>query len=91
MAKTNQTNIWEYKTGSGKTVCTEHPAAFPEQLAGDHIASWSNEGDVVCDPFNGSGTTTKVARDMGRKFIGIEANADYIAIAERRLQQQVLF
>lgn len=84
-------NIWEYKTGSGKTICTDHPAAFPEQLAMDHIVSWSNEGDVVLDPFNGSGTTTKVAMELSRHFVGIEVNAEYVEIAERRLLQKVLF
>lgn len=84
-------NIWEYKTGNGKTVSTDHPAAFPEQLAADHIHSWSNEGDIVLDPFNGSGTTTKMAMVMGRRYIGIEINAEYVAIAESRLRQKVMF
>jgi DNA modification methylase len=83
-------NIWDYGTGSGKTDTTDHPAAFPDDLARDHILSWSNEGDIVLDPFNGSGTTTKMAREMGRKYIGIEVNPDYCKIAEARLKQQLL-
>lgn len=67
-----------------------HPASFPESLARDHILSWSNEGDTILDPFNGSGTTTKMAREMGRKFIGIEINQEYCEIAERRISQQLL-
>tara|TARA_R110000868_G_scaffold411061_1_gene701573 strand:+ start:760 stop:1557 length:798 start_codon:yes stop_codon:yes gene_type:complete len=67
-----------------------HPAPFPEALARDHILSWSNEGDIVLDPFSGSGTTAKMARLMGRQFIGIEINPEYCAIARKRLRQQVL-
>ena len=79
---------WNSKTGEANA----HPAPFPEALARDHILSWSNEGeDIVLDPFNGSGTTTKMAREMGRRFIGIEINPDYCEIARKRLAQQVLF
>lgn len=63
-----------------------HPAIFPEALARDHILSWSNEGDTVFDPFLGSGTTGKMALAHGRKFIGIERDADYFDIACRRIQ-----
>ena len=70
---------------------SRHPACFPEALARDHILSWSNEGDVVLDCFNGSGTTTKMARAMGRRGIGIEINRDYCEIAANRLRQKVLF
>ena len=48
----------------------EHPAVFPEQLANDHIISWSNEGDLVYDPFMGSGTTAKMAILNKRNWIG---------------------
>ena len=67
-----------------------HPAIFPEALARDHILSWSNEGDIVLDPFNGSGTTTKMARLMGRRFIGVEVNPEYCNIAQKRLAQKLL-
>jgi len=63
----------------------EHPAVFPEQLASDHIKSWSNCGDKVFDPFMGSGTTGKMAALNGRNFIGIELDADYFKIAEKRI------
>ena len=63
----------------------EHPAVFPEQLAQDHILSWSKAGDVVFDPFMGSGTTGKMAMLNGRRFIGIELDADYFKIAENRI------
>ena len=65
----------------------EHPAMFPEQLANDHIISWSNPSDVVLDPFMGSGTTGKMAILNGRDFIGIELDADYFKIAERRIAE----
>ncbi len=65
-------NIWSYAVGVEKDNRGIHPAIFPEQLANDHIISWSNEGDTVFDPFLGSGTTGKMALLNGRKIIGIE-------------------
>mgnify|MGYP003553997341 CR=1 FL=1 len=87
-------NIWRYVTGGGRigdAIAHSHPAPFPEALARDHIMSWSNEGDVVLDPFSGSGTTAKMAKHNGRRFIGIEVNPEYVEIAEKRLMQQLLF
>jgi DNA modification methylase len=81
-------NVWD--CGSVKTRPLLHPAPFPESLARDHILSWSNEGDTVLDPFNGSGTTTKMAKATGRKAIGIEVNEEYLAIQVNRLRQEVL-
>lgn len=75
-------NIWEYGVGGGKT---GHPAVFPEKLANDHIISWSNEGDVVFDPFMGSGTTGKMAKLNNREFIGIEKVEEYFKIAQDRI------
>jgi site-specific DNA-methyltransferase (adenine-specific) len=60
---------------------------FPEQLAQDHILTWSNEGDTVLDCFMGSGTTGKMAVLNGRNFIGIELNAEYFEIAKRRISE----
>ena len=68
---------------------TNHPATFPEALARDHILSWSNEGDIALDPFSGSGTTAKMAKHNGRRYIGIEINPEYCEIAAKRLEQQV--
>ena len=88
-------NIWTYPCGNGKSTMDkyafEHPAMFPEALARDHILSWSNPGDVVLDPFNGSGTTMKMAKENGRRGIGIEINEKYCDIAVKRLAQGVLF
>lgn len=77
-------NIWAYPVGSDRS---GHPAVFPEQLAADHIASWSNPGDTVLDPFLGSGTTGKMAILAGRKFIGIEISDEYLGIARKRIEQ----
>ena len=63
-----------------------HPAVFPEQLANDHIISWSNEGDVVLDPFSGSGTTHKMALLNNRRFIGFEISQEYVDIERKRLE-----
>lgn len=76
-------NIFEYSIGGGKT---GHPAVFPDKLANDHIISWSNEGDIVFDPFMGSGTTGKMAILNNRKFIGIEKVEDYFQIAKNRIE-----
>lgn len=63
---------------------------FPEDLAKDHIISWSNEGDIVLDPFSGAGTTAKMARNAGRKYIGIEISPEYCEIANKRMRQKLL-
>ena len=76
-------NIWEIAIAQNKT---SHPAVFPEQLANDHIISWSNEGDIVFDPFMGSGTTAKVAQMLNRRWIGIELSEDYCEIIKNRLE-----
>jgi len=78
-------NIWSYAVGVEKDNKGIHPAIFPEQLANDHIISWSNEGDTVLDCFMGSGTTGKMALLNNRKFIGIEKDAGYFEIAKQRL------
>ncbi len=63
---------------------SKHPATFPEQLANDHIISWSNDGDLVYDPFIGSGTTAKMAKLNNRNFIGSEISKEYCDIAKQR-------
>jgi DNA modification methylase len=76
-------NIWKYTTSFNDK--TGHPAVFPEQLAYDHILSWSNEGDTVLDCFMGSGTTGKMAKQLNRNFIGIEISQEYLDIAKQRI------
>ena len=78
-------NIWSYSLNGNKDA-GKHPAPFPEQLAHDHILSWSNEGDTVLDCFMGSGTTGKMAKQLGRNFIGIELDSTYFEIAKQRIE-----
>ena len=82
-------NVFGYIVGAGNEK-TNHPATFPEKLASDHIRSWSNKGDIILDPMNGSGTTTKMAKLLNREYIGIEISPEYCKIAEDRLRQEVL-
>lgn len=77
-------NIWRIKTDKGNNK-TGHPAMFPEQLANDHIISWSNEGDLIYDCFMGSGTTAKMAKLNNRNYIGSEISEEYCKIADERL------
>lgn len=76
-------NKFVYTVGAGDK--TKHNAPFPEQLAEDHILSWSNEGDVVLDPMCGSGTTLKMALKLNRKAIGIDISEDYCGMTLQRL------
>jgi DNA modification methylase len=64
-----------------------HPAQFPEQLANDHILSWSNEGETVLDPFMGSGTTAIACINTNRNYIGFELDKQYFDIANERIQK----
>ena len=64
-----------------------HPAAFPEQLANDHIISWSNENDLIYDPFMGSGTTAKMAILNNRNWIGSEISSEYCDIIKERVKK----
>jgi site-specific DNA-methyltransferase (adenine-specific) len=88
-------NVWRYANGKNHNArwddaAREHPAIMPHQLAKDHITSWSNPGDVVLDPFCGSGTTCRAAKDLNREWVGVEVNPDYCRIAETCLSQSVL-
>mgnify|MGYP003674348952 FL=1 len=69
----------------------EHPAVFPDKLANDHIISWSNEGDLVYDPFTGSGTTAKMAIVNNRRYVGSEMSKEYCEIAKERINKHDLF
>ena len=85
-----RTNIWHFGMGFMKSTTDRcayrHPAIFPEKLAHDHIISWSNPGDLILDPFMGSGTTAKMARLTGRDYIGFEISKEYCDIAVERLE-----
>ncbi len=64
---------------------TEHPTQKPEKLIAKLILASSNAGDMVFDPFVGSGTTAVVAKKLGRRFLGIERERKYVALALKRL------
>lgn len=77
-------NVWDIPCS---TKVGSHTATFPEQLANDHILSWSNKGDIVMDIFSGSGTTHKMALLNNRRYIGFELSQEYIDIENERLEQ----
>jgi len=78
-------NVWQISTDKGN-VKYDHPAKFPISLAKDHIESWSKKGDVVIDPFMGSGTTGVACVNTGRNFVGMEKDPDYFQIAKKRIE-----
>jgi site-specific DNA-methyltransferase (adenine-specific) len=84
-------NAWELPTGGTTPTkdrfTSEHPARMPEALARDLILSYSNPGDLVLDPMNGVGTTTKMARLNSRRYLGIEINPQWHEIAMRRMAE----
>lgn len=81
-------NLWEYPTQPDE-YSAKHPAPFPLQLAVDHILSWSNEGDLVFDPFLGSGTTATAALLNKRRCIGVDVSDEYAAIAAARVRAAI--
>ncbi|MCL2185226.1 MAG: site-specific DNA-methyltransferase [Treponema sp.] len=84
-------NIWEYAVGLGGTtndkIAFKHPAIFPEQLAEDHILSWTNPDDIVFDPMCGSGTTCKMALLNNRNYLGCDISIEYVTNAKLRIKQ----
>ena len=84
-------NVWDVKVGSNQStkdkIAFNHPAIFPEQLAQDHILSWSNEKDLIYDPFMGSGTTAKMSILNNRNWIGSEISSEYCNIIEERVKK----
>lgn len=83
-----RTNIWKYTVGfNGRK---GHPAQFPDKLAEDHILTWTDAGDLVFDPFLGSGTTAIAAIRHGRKYIGSEIDPEYFSMCERYVKEEEL-
>ncbi len=74
-------NVWEIPVESYKG----HPAVFPEAIANDHIISWSNEGDLIYDPFMGSGTVAVSAMKNNRNWLGSEISEEYCRIIMERV------
>ena len=90
-----RTNVWKINNGKGFSTkdseAFQHPAIFPENLAEDHILTWSNEGDVVLDPMCGSGTTLKMAKLNNRHFIGVDINEEYTELSKKRIESIVSY
>lgn len=84
---THPSNIWTDLTVPFWSMPenTDHPTQKPEKLLAKIILASSNEGDFVLDPFLGSGTTSVVAKKLGRKYVGIERDLAYCCLAEKRL------
>jgi len=82
--------VWHYAASNteGNRIKKQHPATFPDKLALDLIHCFSQEGDVVLDPFAGSGTTCVMAALAGRQFIGIDVSDQYCEIARQRLRTE---
>lgn len=82
--------VWEYVAGYGGTTTDryahDHPALMPEAMARDLILSWSRPGDLVLDPFLGSGTTAKMALLNHRHYLGFEVHRPYFRLAVRRMR-----
>lgn len=86
--KRNKRSVWTVTTKPFKEA---HFATFPEDLIVPMIKAGCSKGGIVMDIFMGAGTTAVVARKLGRNYLGIELNKEYIKIAEKRLAQQNLF
>jgi DNA modification methylase len=86
--KRNRRSVWTITTKPFKEA---HFATFPEDLIRPMILAGCPEKGIVLDPFIGSGTTAVVTQKLGRNYLGIELNPDYIKMAEQRLLQEVLF
>lgn len=89
-----RTNIWRIKNSGGfgqsNKEAYEHPATMPEQLAHDHIITWTNPGDLVIDPFMGSGTTARQCIKTSREYIGFEIDKTYYDLACSITPQNIL-
>jgi site-specific DNA-methyltransferase (adenine-specific) len=87
-------NVWyvsnHFKSNDKKRI-ENHPAIMPEELVRRHIQSWSIEGDIVYDPFSGSGTTSKVAAEMGRTYLGSEINKEYYEASIQILNESLKY
>ena len=81
----DKTNVWDIRPSYHKG----HPAVFPDELVSRVVRYYSFEGDVILDPFAGSGTVGRVASSMGRKFILIEKRIDYFASVRQELQGSI--
>ncbi len=84
----NPTDVWRISMVSGNfEERTSHPAQYPEELIERIIKAGSDRGDLILDPFMGSGTTAAVAKKLGRNYVGYEIEKEYCLIAEDRLSK----
>ena len=93
-------SVWQYYTGKAAgnrggdlhhtKITAGHPAYFPQDLASDHIRTWTEPGAVVLDPMAGSGTVLRSAVNLGRRAVGVEVVPQYCDLIRRRLSQGVL-
>ena len=82
----NPSDVWKISLVSGNSPeRTEHPAQYPEELIERIIKTGTNAGDLVLDPFMGSGTTAVCAQNLVRKYVGYETEIEFITIAKKRL------
>jgi len=86
-------NVWKITNGYSNSKefkgAQSHPAIFPNELVRRHIQSWTNEGDLVYDPFLGSATTTRIAQEMNRNYIGSEIHKPYFDIAQEIMNKPI--
>ena len=82
-------DVWNIKSNRSKKIIS-HSAVFPIQLVENILNGWSKVGDLIIDPFAGSGSTLVAAKQLGRRYIGIEIEPKYVAICNERLKQEVL-
>ena len=83
----NKRDVWAIQTSKFRG---GHFATFPTGLVEPCVLAGTEPGDIVLDPFNGSGTTGIVAMNNGRKYLGCELNPEYISIAEERIKKEVI-
>ena len=85
-----RTNIWKIKNSGGfgqsSKASYKHPATMPEELARGHVITWSNENDLILDPFMGAGTTAQVCLEENRNFIGFEIDDTYHQMCVDRIK-----
>lgn len=81
--------VWDISSQfRGDTLKAEHPATFPGKLAADLIQCFSKPGDIVLDPYSGSGTTCLESEKLQRQWVGIDIGAEYVALSGKRLARQ---
>ncbi len=87
-------NVFSYSIGGGIStkdkIAFNHPAIFPEKLVVDQIKTWTNENEIIYDPFMGSGTTAKIAMLLNRNWIGSEISKEYVEISMERLKEHAM-